>query len=819
MTSTNSLEKVKHTLEQVEKLPPEDQVERLYILTITKDAPTEAMKKRTLGSCFSGEKHIWNIPELLRQMMDLEVSTLEDIHAYLEVELGTLHQKMEQPHLVLRPVSAIGSGFVGREAELAEIRRRIDVGEKLIVLSGLGGMGKTELAVRFGQDHDGAAYFTRFNDSFTHTLAEMAYSIRPKLSKEEAELPEEARCEMVLNILEECGGKDILIIDNVDADEGTLSDLMRDPACKALRKMELQLILTTRFDRDRAMGVVPMPNGTLYEIFENHGVSLEASKMDELIDAVNGHTLTIDLMARTLNAKGWRKVTADMLLEDLRSNNLPSAQYRKIATDYNQSEDQAQIYQHLSVVFDAKSIPEDAQAILRWATLLPADGMNGEYFANTMNDEGQAMLDTLIDHGWLNAEDGVITIHPVIRLVCREELTPSDENCGAFLKTLWGQLSNREYDRVKFAQMAEVFAAAMEIDGRPETRAEWLNYSGRLLNDLMESRKATALYEQYIPELEQKIPTHHTLATAYNNVGMTYGDLGEHSKALEYKLKDLAICEKVLPPEHPHLAISYGNVGTTYGDLGDHNKALEYKLKALAIREKILPPEHPDLATSYNNVGVTYSNLGEHSKALEYLLKALAIREKILPPEHPDLAQSYNNVGSTYGDLGEHSKALEYQLKALAICEKVLPPEHPHLATSYNNVGTTYGDLGDHHKALEYKLKALAIREKVLPPEHPDLASSYNNVGFTYGDLGEHSKALEYQLKALAICEKVLPPEHPHLATSYNNVGVTYFYLKQYATAMKYLEKALVIYEKSLPAGHPHTESTRRSIEALRTWM
>ena len=48
-------------------------------------------------------------------------------------------------------------------------------------------------------------------------------------------------------------------------------------------------------------------------------------------------------------------------------------------------------------------------------------------------------------------------------------------------------------------------------------------------------------------------------------------------------LKALDIQEKALPEGHPNLAASYNNVGGTYGDLGDHSKALEFKLKALAI--------------------------------------------------------------------------------------------------------------------------------------------------------------------------------------------------------------------------------------------
>ena len=731
VSSTEDREKVRSTLIKFFERNMDAEFDRLIMLIIgSRDSYIRKFDVKP-GFDFQIERDVWDTKRLGKEIGRLTPQRQQMVLEYLQDQFED--RGISTVSLYLPPSSALGDGFVGREDKLDEIEQKLRNKVKPIVLSGLGGMGKTELAVRFGLNYeDGNVYFVRFSESFTATVTAMFRGVCPQPQDPP---PEAEQYNAVMSLLAKCGEKDILIIDNVDADSGTLRDLMKDAAYKALNAMKLRLILTTRFDEARSVGVRPMPKETLYEIFKKHGASLEESQMNDLIDAVNGHTLTIDLMARILNGKSWRKVTPETLLNDLRTNALPSANYKKITSDYNQSEDQAQIYQHLSVVFDATHIPEDAKNVLRCATLLPDGGMNGEYFHDALTEEQQQAFEALIDHGWLNAEDGLLTIHPVIRLVCQEELKPNEESCGAFLDALWGQLDVREYNRVKFAQMSDVFAGAMEIDGCPEKKAEWLNHSGRLLLDLMESRKCAALYEKHIPDLEKQIPA------------------------------------------------------------------------------------RPALATAYNNVGSTYSALGDHKKALEYQLKALAIREKVLPPEHPDLAISYNNVGSTYGNLGSHNKALEYQLKALAIQEKVLPRSHPHLATSYNNVGLTYGELGGHNKALEYQLKALAIREKVLPPEHPDLAISYGNVGTTYGAMGEYEKQLEYEKKTLRIFKQALQDNHPYLGQAYNNIGITYFRLKNYPLALEYLEKALAILEKSLPAGHPHTESTRRSIEALRTWM
>ena len=65
-----------------------------------------------------------------------------------------------------------------------------------------------------------------------------------------------------------------------------------------------------------------------------------------------------------------------------------------------------------------------------------------------------------------------------------------------------------------------------------------------------------------------------------------YGELGDHQRALEYKVKALEIAKKVLPETHPDLAVSYNNVGSAYGALGDHQREQEYKEKAQELLRK-----------------------------------------------------------------------------------------------------------------------------------------------------------------------------------------------------------------------------------------
>lgn len=718
VTATRTAEKVRHTLEEVGRSGVV--YKRLIVLLITNAQPTPAMLTCTVPT-YTGDLEVWNIPHVFRDAKELDAVKLDALTKFMAAELGPVRERVKElPHLELPPASALqATGFVGREPELADIRSRFARGDKEVYLTGLGGMGKTELAARYSREHPGLTYFVRFDTSFRRTLANMALGIRPRLTEEDLRLEEGILIKKVLTMLERSSPDDLLILDNADSETGALADLLKEEAYGRIRELPLRLLLTTRSDAPRPIRVNRMPDDPLFEIFRNHGAELSDDEMRALIEAVNGHTLTIDLIARTL-ADNWVPVSAGEMLDAIANSSLREEDFPEVGTDYNGDPEQLHIYQRLRSVFQVAKIPPTEQQLLRIATLLPDGGMDVRLFRRALPPELLKVFPGLGRRGWLSAEHQVLTIHPVIRLVCRTEQPLMEEDCEAFLDKLWEQYDQTQYLSDHYSQMAELFTIAHDRLGSRHGR--WLNRAGILLNEIAQHQKLHDLYRARLAALEDVLPSNSTeLARAYNYYGISLDVLGRYSDALLYGQKALTIQQAELPEDDVELAYSYNNVGSVHDYLGDYQKALEFKLKALEILKRALPPEHPDLATSYNSVGGTYHAQGNYQKALEYALLALDIRKKALPPEHPGLASSYINVGTDYSELGNHRKALEYQLNALSIAEHALPPEHPRLALYCHNIAWTYHDLGDFVRAAPYMRRAAdIIGRSDLPKTHPD---------------------------------------------------------------------------------------------------
>ncbi len=697
---------------------------------------------------------------------------------------------------------------IGRLDELKQLHPKLGQSRQPVVITGIGGLGKTTLAqmywLRHRAEYDSAAWLSPYalftaNEDQRSENAEFfirAFLDHPQLKTslglifDPTHRPIE-QFRQVISALAALKGEHLLVVDNVsEAAAIYLPELSSLQNWRILFTSRDALPNTTKLELDT---LEPNEAAALFERIYENTVALPDSDQTALADLLRDiayHTLTIELLAAYAREK---RLTPPDLLSLLQQKGLAQLDDYDVTTIRSvQSKD---IAAHLRDLFWLELDPAE-QEILRYCSILPTsnvpldpdlvseDRLCALFDKKDTEKDFKKRLRRLARLHWLVEKDGGYRCHPVIAETAKAQLQPDSVNCAVLIKNVTDLLIPNEetnepvINRAPFAPLGEAVFKGVYSDEREwgeadDILAELALRLGSLFDDMGESFKALEYGIKVVFIREKVLPIEHLdLATSYNNLASTYGSLGKHQKRLEYNQKALAIWEKTLPPNHPHLAASYNNLAETYGALGEHQKRLEYNQKALAIWEKTLPPEHYNLATSYNNIAETCRNLSKNQKSLEYNQKALAIVEKVLPPEHPHLARSYNNIALTYGALGEHQKSLEYNQKALAIREMILPSKHPDLAFSYNNLAATYGALGEHQKRLEYNQKALAIREKVLPPEHPDLAASYNNIALTYDALGEKDKAVSFMRRAVVICEKALPVSHPNAVKSKESLAI-----------------------------------------------
>ena len=216
--------------------------------------------------------------------------------------------------------------------------------------------------------------------------------------------------------------------------------------------------------------------------------------------------------------------------------------------------------------------------------------------------------------------------------------------------------------------------------------------------------------------------------------------------------------------EFPEAARLLNQAGRYLFKRGHYTDTERFYKQSLAIREKTLGAEHLDVAWSLHNLAGLYRKQSQYNRAEPLYEQALAIWEKI-DSEHPEVARNLNSLAALYRDTGQYLKAESQLERALRIWEKTRGPEQAEIAWVLHSFGSLYRIQDKYEKAEPFYQQALAILEKCREPGHPDVAQTHCRLAQLYDDQGQYAKAEPGYKRALEIYEKALGPEHPEVAT------------------------------------------------------
>jgi tetratricopeptide (TPR) repeat protein len=111
-------------------------------------------------------------------------------------------------------------------------------------------------------------------------------------------------------------------------------------------------------------------------------------------------------------------------------------------------------------------------------------------------------------------------------------------------------------------------------------------------------------------------------------------------------------------------------------------------LRSLAISEEQLGANHPSTATSLNNLAGLYESTGRYSEAEPLYIRSLAIKEEQLGANHPSTATSLNNLAGLYESTGRYSEAEPLYVRSIQIAETTLGVDHPSTQTVRDNLAS-----------------------------------------------------------------------------------------------------------------------------------
>jgi tetratricopeptide (TPR) repeat protein len=236
----------------------------------------------------------------------------------------------------------------------------------------------------------------------------------------------------------------------------------------------------------------------------------------------------------------------------------------------------------------------------------------------------------------------------------------------------------------------------------------------------------------------------------------------------------IADLERLLGPDHPDTLTSRHNLASAYQAVGRTAEAIPLFEQALFGRERLLGPDHPDTLTSRHDLASAYQAVGRTAEAILLLRLTLAARERLLGADHLDTVESCKNLAAAYREAGRVAEAIPLLERTAEAWERLLGADDPSALGSRNNLAAAYREAGRVADAIPLLEQTVATCERRLGPDHPHTLTSRGNLAVAYRDAGRVSEAIPLFEQTLAGRERVLGPDHPHTVTTRSNLDLAY---------------------------------------------
>ena len=319
--------------------------------------------------------------------------------------------------------------FIGREDELDRLHTQLTE-EKKIFVSGMGGIGKSELmkayAKKYKKEYTNVLYLL-YSGDLKQDLTEMDFA-----DDQEKESDEE-RYKRHLRFLRVLREDTLLIVDNFD------TTAAEEPLLDELLCFKCRILFATRsVFEDQEQFVLGELNGddALYSLIE--GFYPDAAKhketIDEIIETVHRHTLAVELCARLLKS-GLHE--PDGLLEKLREEHSGQASTDKVNIKKDNRTKKNTYYGHIHTLFDLGCLDFDQREVMRHMGLMPLSGISTKLFAEWLNLDNMNTLNDLIELGLIREMEGrQIGLHPMMKEIVLADLIPRLDKCKVLLTHL-----------------------------------------------------------------------------------------------------------------------------------------------------------------------------------------------------------------------------------------------------------------------------------------------------------------------------------------------------------------------------------------------
>ncbi|TYP80667.1 MULTISPECIES: tetratricopeptide repeat protein [Nitrosomonas] len=640
---------------------------------------------------------------------------------------------------VILPIASIGGLFKGRGAWLDYLSRSLgpvlendETPVVTRVLSGLGGIGKTRLALEYawrrGEDYM-ALLFVDANsvEALQRNLAALCHTFK---LEEQRETDESRQRDAVLSWLRQNPGW-LMILDNVDTEE----------VAKAVEDLVPQLfgghlLVTSRLvNWSGSKSVLPVDL-----------LSIEAA-IEFLLERTDGkrRRLTDDnaqasILAETL---GCLALALEQAGAYIFQNRLTLKGY--LEKWHSQSDSVLSWY-------DSRLMQYPKSVAVTWQTTFDQLGESARQLLQRLAWLSPAPIpESLLDVRVVEGESESDPLTALAELESYSLVTRATDSPSFSVHRLVQEITRRQCDDSEHIRLTETLRwLDAAFVGDPQDVRNW-----PVLNPLLPHAQSVV---EHADAAGIALPA----ARLMNQLGLMYLTKSLHAEAEPLMRRALAIDEASFGADHPKVALDLNDLAGLLLETNRLAEAEPLMRRALDIDEASLGVDHPEVARKLNNLAGLLQSTNRLTEAEPLVRRALAIDEASFGADHPNVARDLANLACLLKATNRLAEAESLMRRTLAIDEASFGSDHPNVAIHLNNLAQLLQDTNHLAEAEPLMRRALAIDEASFGADHPKVAIRLNNLAGLLKDTNRLAEAEPLIRRALAIFIESVGTEYPH---------------------------------------------------------
>ncbi|KAJ5917547.1 hypothetical protein N7466_011101 [Penicillium verhagenii] len=180
----------------------------------------------------------------------------------------------------------------------------------------------------------------------------------------------------------------------------------------------------------------------------------------------------------------------------------------------------------------------------------------------------------------------------------------------------------------------------------------------------------------------------------------------------------------LLGEEHEDVLNSTGMLATAYWLDGRWEEAEQLDVQVIKTSKTKLGDDHPSTLSSMANLASTLWNQGRWEEAEQLFVQVIKTSKTKLGEEHPDTLTSMANLASTYRDQGRWEEAEQLEVQVMKTRKAKLGEDHPHTLTSMANLAFTSKSSAHDAETINLLRECLKKQKQIPGQNHPTTLSN-----------------------------------------------------------------------------------------------